>query len=60
VDASEANVKKVKMQKPAEMDILLRAYELREQGGKPAGRHRTFYHQAEQEMQNATEQAFPE
>jgi hypothetical protein len=48
------------MQKPAEMDILLRAYELREQGGKPAGRHRTFYHQAEQEMQNATEQAFPE
>jgi hypothetical protein len=41
-------------------DLKYRAYELREQAGKPNGRDRAFYHQAEQEMQKATEQAFPE
>jgi len=59
-DASQANVKEVEMQRPAEMDIVRRAYELWEQAGKPDGRDQDFYHQAEQELQNANEQAMPE
>ena len=60
VDASEANVKKVKMQRPAEMDIVRRAYELWEQAGKPDGRDQEFYHHAERELQEANELAIPE
>jgi hypothetical protein len=56
-DASEANVKEVEMQRPAEMDIIRRAYELWEQAGKPDGRDEEFYHQAERELQKANEQA---
>ncbi len=41
------------MQRPAEMDIVRRAYELWEQAGKPDGRDQEFYHQALQELQNA-------
>jgi DUF2934 family protein len=48
------------MQRPAEMDIVRRAYELWEQAGKPDGRDQEFYHQAEQELQKANEQAIPE
>ena len=48
------------MQKPAEIDIVRRAYELWEQAGKPDGRDQEFYHQAEQELQKANEQAIPE
>jgi hypothetical protein len=55
-DASQANVKEVEMQRPAEMDIVRRAYELWEQAGKPDGRDQEFYHQAERELQKANEQ----
>ena len=59
-DASVANVKEVEMPRPAEMDIVLRAYGLWEQAGKPDGRDQEFYHQAERELQKAIEQAVPE
>jgi hypothetical protein len=59
-DASEANVQEVEMQRPAEINIVRRAYELWEQAGKPDGRDRDFYHQAERELQKANEQAIPE
>lgn len=48
------------MQKPAEIDIVRRAYELWEQAGEPDGRDQEFYHQAEQELQQAREQPSPE
>jgi hypothetical protein len=51
---------KPKMQKPSEMDIVRRAYELWERTGKPDGRDQEFYHQAEQELQKENEQASPE
>ena len=61
VDASEANgLREFEMQRPAEMDIVRRAYELWEQAGKPDGRDQEFYHQAEQELRKANEQAIPE
>ena len=53
-------LKEFEMQRPAEMDIVRRAYELWEQAGKPDGRDQEFYHQAEQELQKANEQAIPE
>jgi hypothetical protein len=59
-DASEASAKDVEMQRPAEMDIVRRAYEIWEQAGKPDGRDQEFYHQAERELQKANEQAVPE
>ena len=52
--------KEFEMQRPAEMDIVRRAYELWEQAGKPDGRDQEFYHQAEQELQKANERAVPE
>jgi len=58
-DASEA-FKEFEMQRPAEMDIVRRAYELWEQAAKPDGRDQEFYHQAEQELRKANEQAIPE
>jgi hypothetical protein len=48
------------MQRPAEMDIVRRAYELWGQAGKPDGRDQEFYHQAERELQNTNEQAVRE
>ena len=59
-DTSEADDKEVEMQRPAEMDIVRRAYELWEQAGKPEGRDEEFYRQAERELQKANEQAIPE
>jgi len=53
-------LKEFEMQRPAEMDIVRRAYELWEQAGKPDGRDQEFYHQAEQELRKANEQAIPE
>jgi len=52
--------KEFEMQRLAEMDIVRRAYELWEQAAKPDGRDQKFYHQAEQELQKANEQAIPE
>jgi hypothetical protein len=49
------------MQRPAEMDIVRRAYELWEQAGKPDGKDQEFCHQAEQELQKgANEQIVAE
>jgi hypothetical protein len=48
------------MQRPPEMDIVRRAYELWERAGKPDGRDQEFYHQAERELQEANEQAVRE
>jgi hypothetical protein len=38
--------------KPAEIDIVRRAYELWQQAGEPEGKDEEFYHQAEQELRN--------
>ena len=40
------------MQNPTEKEITNRAYQLWEQAGKPEGRDKEFYHQAEQELRN--------
>ena len=39
--------------KPAEKDIVRRAYEFWEKAGKPDGSHQGFYHQAESELKEA-------
>jgi hypothetical protein len=44
-----------KMKKPAEIDIVRRAYELWQQAGEPEGKDQEFYHLAEQELRNADE-----
>ena len=41
------------MENPAEKQIVLCAYELWEQAGKPEGRDQEFYHLAEQELRDA-------
>jgi Protein of unknown function (DUF2934) len=41
------------MEKPAEIEIIRRAYELWQQAGEPVGKDEDFYHQAEQELRNA-------
>jgi hypothetical protein len=41
------------MARPARIDVVRRAYELWEQGGKPEGRDQEFYLQAERELQEA-------
>jgi hypothetical protein len=45
----------MKMKKPAEIDIVRRAYELWQQAGEPVGKDQEFYHLAEQELRNADE-----
>jgi hypothetical protein len=40
------------MERPAEIEIVRRAYELWQQAGEPAGRDDEFYHLAEQELRN--------
>jgi hypothetical protein len=40
------------MERPAEIEIVRRAYELWQQAGEPAGRDDEFYHLAEQELLN--------
>ncbi|MEA2262353.1 MAG: hypothetical protein QOJ51_5178 [Acidobacteriaceae bacterium] len=47
------------MGKPAQIDIVRRAYELWEQAGKPEGRDQEFYHQAERELQGSEERGDP-
>jgi hypothetical protein len=41
------------MQNPTEKEITNRAYQLWEQAGKPEGRDKEFYHQAEHENHDA-------
>jgi hypothetical protein len=43
------------MKKPARMEVVRRAYELWEKGGKPEGRDQEFYHQAERELEGESE-----
>jgi hypothetical protein len=38
------------MQKPKEMDVVRRAYELWQKAGEPAGRDEEFYHAAKAEL----------
>jgi hypothetical protein len=40
------------MEKPAEIDIVRRAYALWQAAGQPEGRDQEFYYQAEQELRN--------
>jgi hypothetical protein len=44
--------KRKQMNKPAEIEIVRRAYQLWQQAGEPEGRDQKFYHQAEQELRN--------
>jgi hypothetical protein len=41
------------MERPRQMDVVRRAYELWEQAGKPEGKDEEFYFQAERELQAA-------
>jgi DUF2934 family protein len=41
------------MQKPREMDVVRRAYELWQQAGEPSGRDEEFYYRAKEELQAA-------
>jgi hypothetical protein len=43
------------MRRPAEIEIVRKAYELWEQSGKPEGRDQEFYLQAVQELQTLPE-----
>jgi hypothetical protein len=43
------------MEKPAEIKIVRRAYELWQQAGEPADRDEEFYHQAENELKEGFE-----
>jgi len=47
------------MGKPAQIDIVRRAYELWQQAGEPQGRDQEFYHQAEKELQEALDTSTP-
>jgi hypothetical protein len=40
------------MDRPTEIEIIRRAYELWQQAGEPKDRDQDFYHQAEQELRN--------
>jgi Protein of unknown function (DUF2934) len=44
-----------KSKKPTRMEVVRRAYELWEKGGKPEGRDQEFYHQAERELEGESE-----
>jgi Protein of unknown function (DUF2934) len=48
-----------RMAKPAQIDIVRRAYQLWQQAGEPAGRDQEFYLQAERELQEAEERGDP-
>ena len=48
------------MGKPAQIDIVRRAYELWQQAGEPQGRDQEFYHQAEKELQQAFDKSTPQ
>jgi hypothetical protein len=48
------------MKRPLEMEIVHRAYGLWERAGKPDGKDQEFYHQAEQELQEALNKEAPD
>jgi Protein of unknown function (DUF2934) len=43
------------MKKPTRMEVVRRAYELWEKARKPEGRDQEFYHQAERELEEESE-----
>lgn len=45
---------------PTEEQIKQRAHELWEEAGRPEGRDREFWHQAERDLQGASEKGDPE
>jgi hypothetical protein len=45
--------------KPAQIDIVRRAYQLWQQAGEPAGRDEEFYLQAERELRGLEERGDP-
>ena len=47
------------MGKPAQIDIVRRAYEPWQKAGEPQGRDQEFYHQAEKELQEALNKSTP-
>ena len=47
------------MAKPAQIDIVRRAYQLWQQAGEPKGRDQEFYLQAERELQDAEARGDP-
>jgi hypothetical protein len=47
------------MGKPAQIDIVRRAYQLWQQAGEPRGSDEEFYHQAEKELQEALDKSTP-
>jgi hypothetical protein len=47
------------MAKPAQIDIVRRAYQLWQQAGEPEGRDQEFYLQAERELQDAEARGDP-
>ena len=47
------------MGKPAQIDIVRRAYEPWQKAGGPQGRDQEFYHQAEKELQQAFDKSTP-
>jgi hypothetical protein len=48
------------MGKPAQIDIVRRAYELWQKAGEPQGRDEEFYQQSEKELQDALDKSPPE
>jgi hypothetical protein len=53
VGQGRASLQGDKMEDPTKEEVIHRAYELWEQAGKPEGRDKEFYRQAEQELRNA-------
>lgn len=47
------------MQKPKEMDVVRRAYELWQKAGEPTGRDEEFYHKAKTELQQQLDGSAP-
>lgn len=54
-----AALKDSPMAKPAQIDIVRRAYQLWQQAGEPKGRDQEFYLQAERELQDAEARGDP-
>jgi hypothetical protein len=57
VFSPKASSKEIKVSDSQKMKITLRAYELWQQAGEPKDRDEEFYHQAERELNDASENA---
>lgn len=45
------------MRRPAEIEIVRRAYQIWQQAGEPEGKDQEFYHRAEEELRNEEQSA---